>query len=695
MDSETRKWILVVFGLLALVIVFTFGLIFFVFGLPSKPTTSLSAPASGAQLTEGQNIIVRSTSTDSNGIVRVELAIDNVVTRVENASLPQKSFAVEQTWQAVPGEHSLSVRAFNAHGGVSDPAIVRVNVAALNPTPVPPMPTAVAPTVIPTPTNTPPPGPCANDAVFVADITVPDGTLVTPGQVFNKIWRMRNTGTCPWNENYKLVFAGGEVMSASSAVAVPFTQPGATADVIVPMTAPTTAGPHAGRWHLRGEDGAFFGALLDARINVIVPQPTPPACSGNPQISSFTASTTTVTPHTLVTLNWGLVGNATSAKIDPGIGPVATPGSFQVVVDNTTTFVLTAYCGTNQSTATVTVYVQAAPPTPTPPAPTPKPAFRVTGATASVSPSNWTGTCPGTFTYMGNLTTNDAGTITYRWSGSSSTSPSPVMTFNAPSAGSFALPGYQAQWGAKGGQWAQLNILAPNQLASNQAPFTNSCSDPKPAPPIAEILEPQNNFVGSTLVPVHIVFRGRDANDMKSVTLFGNGAQLAKQSSPGRTSEIVGYFDWHPAPGRVELYAIAEDWDGQTTRSATIVGEIKAPAPAPTPIPPTPVPPTSIPPTPLPVRRTISGTWGAGEYELELMEALGCTTDCGITGRLLKAMMPAPEIHDVRGTFHPTTGAVTRAITMPGGQSFNGTVSADSRTMSGSLGGTPLTFTKK
>jgi hypothetical protein len=57
--------------------------------------------------------------------------------------------------------------------------------------------------------------------------------------------------------------------------------------------------------------------------------------------------------------------------------------------------------------------------------------------------------------------------------------------------------------------------------------------------------------------------------------------------------------------------------------------------------------------------------------------------------------MPAPEIHDVRGTLNPTTGAITWSITLLGGQSFNGTVSADSRTMSGTFGGAALTFTKK
>ncbi|MEZ4516680.1 MAG: NBR1-Ig-like domain-containing protein [Chloroflexota bacterium] len=34
-----------------------------------------------------------------------------------------------------------------------------------------------------------------DDAQFVEDITVPDGTLVEPGQMIEKTWRLRNSGT--------------------------------------------------------------------------------------------------------------------------------------------------------------------------------------------------------------------------------------------------------------------------------------------------------------------------------------------------------------------------------------------------------------------------------------------------------------------------------------------------------------------
>ena len=44
-----------------------------------------------------------------------------------------------------------------------------------------------------------PPYPIPDDAsTFVADVTVPDGTIMPPFFEFEKIWRIRNSGTVPW-----------------------------------------------------------------------------------------------------------------------------------------------------------------------------------------------------------------------------------------------------------------------------------------------------------------------------------------------------------------------------------------------------------------------------------------------------------------------------------------------------------------
>lgn len=88
--------------------------------------------------------------------------------------------------------------------------------------------------------------------------------------------------------------------------------------------------------------------------------PAPPrGCSGPPNIAApFTASPSTISPGGSSTLSWGAVTNADSVEIDHGIGGVGTPGSTTVSPAQTTTYTLTARCGSNTKTQQATVTVQ-------------------------------------------------------------------------------------------------------------------------------------------------------------------------------------------------------------------------------------------------------------------------------------------------------------------------------------------------
>ncbi len=331
-----------------------------------KPTVVITSPPSGSQYQEGQDVAIQSTSTDDKGIVRVELLVDGVAVRTDPLPNPQPQFALIQTWKATQGTHTLTVRAYNTSNTPSDPVAISVAVSpsvALGVTPSLP----VGPTVTPAPgaTATSGSGSCSNDSAFVADVTVPDGTVLAAGQAFNKIWRVRNAGTCPWGVGYDFAFVGGEAMAGTTVVAVPTTNPGATADILIPMTASASAGTHSGQWRLRAS-GVPFGATLSVSINV---PPSAPPCPGPPVIASFTASPNPITAGNSTTLSWGAVTNATSAVIDQGVGGIATPGNRSVSPPSTRTYTLTATgCG-GVATSQVVVTVNPAPantPTPTP-----------------------------------------------------------------------------------------------------------------------------------------------------------------------------------------------------------------------------------------------------------------------------------------------------------------------------------------
>lgn len=114
----------------------------------------------------------------------------------------------------------------------------------------------------PTPTLPPTPAPetCIDRATFVADVTFPDNSVVRAGQSFEKIWRMRNSGTCTWTREYSLVFISGHSMGITGLI--PLTgsvTPGATADLAVKLIAPAANGTYRSNWMIRNDRAQGFG----------------------------------------------------------------------------------------------------------------------------------------------------------------------------------------------------------------------------------------------------------------------------------------------------------------------------------------------------------------------------------------------------------------------------------------------------
>jgi hypothetical protein len=128
------------------------------------------------------------------------------------------------------------------------------------PTLPPPQPTNTAIT-IPSPipaTNTPiaSPTPSCDQAQFIKDVTIPDGTVIAPSTPFKKTWRLRNIGTCTWS-GYTLVFDSGEAMSP---VIEPIgvVAPGQEVDVSVTFTAPAANNTYRSYWRVRNSSGVLL-----------------------------------------------------------------------------------------------------------------------------------------------------------------------------------------------------------------------------------------------------------------------------------------------------------------------------------------------------------------------------------------------------------------------------------------------------
>ncbi len=139
------------------------------------------------------------------------------------------------------------------------PAVTLVLPTAAPVTLVPP---TLPPTAIPQPaTSTPAPASsCVNAAEFVADITIPDGSVLAADAPFAKTWRVKNSGTCAWDSRYALAFVDGTLFSAYDAFALSVSAaPGAVVDISIPMRAPLYPANYISEWKLRAPDGTLFG----------------------------------------------------------------------------------------------------------------------------------------------------------------------------------------------------------------------------------------------------------------------------------------------------------------------------------------------------------------------------------------------------------------------------------------------------
>ena len=182
--------------------------------------------------------------------------------------------------------------------------------------------TGTPPTATPTKTAGPatvPPSAC-DKAQFVSDVTIPDGTVMSPGQKFTKTWRLRNVGTCAWTKSYQIAFYSGEQMGAPASLTFAQDVPvGGTADFTVEMTAPSAAGSYRGNWMFKNASGQLFGIGTQANrpwwVDIRVSGPT-----ATPGGATVTPGGPTVTPG--ANIAYDFAANACAATWYTGAGQI-------------------------------------------------------------------------------------------------------------------------------------------------------------------------------------------------------------------------------------------------------------------------------------------------------------------------------------------------------------------------------------
>ncbi len=104
-------------------------------------------------------------------------------------------------------------------------------------------------------------------AVYVSDVTIPDGTTIAAGQNFTKTWKVSNTGSCTWTATYQLTFVSGDSLGGKSTAIGKEVKPGESADISVVLTMTSAAGKITGTWRLANDKGQTFGDGLTVVVS--------------------------------------------------------------------------------------------------------------------------------------------------------------------------------------------------------------------------------------------------------------------------------------------------------------------------------------------------------------------------------------------------------------------------------------------
>ncbi len=157
----------------------------------------------------------------------------------------------------------------------------------------------------------------------MADLTVPDDTIVHASARFTKTWRIKNAGTCSWTAAYKFVFLNGDKLGGPDSVSLSTpAAPGQSIDVSVSLVAPTAPGTYQGFWRLQNANGQTFGfgPLADQSVWVKVKVVLPAEATASP------AAGTVSSPTAAIDVTYDFAANACAAQWTNNGGTLPCPG---------------------------------------------------------------------------------------------------------------------------------------------------------------------------------------------------------------------------------------------------------------------------------------------------------------------------------------------------------------------------------
>ena len=131
-------------------------------------------------------------------------------------------------------------------------------------------PTPTTPEVRPTTTPV-----CADSLTFLEDISIPDGTVVNPGTLLDKRWLVKNSGSCNWDESYRIKLVSGPDMGVPIEQALYPALSGSEVTLRIVFSTPQEPGYYQSAWQAFNPKDIPFGDPFFIAIQVEPPS-TPP-----------------------------------------------------------------------------------------------------------------------------------------------------------------------------------------------------------------------------------------------------------------------------------------------------------------------------------------------------------------------------------------------------------------------------------
>jgi hypothetical protein len=116
---------------------------------------------------------------------------------------------------------------------------------------------------------------CKDNLAFKKDVTIPDGTLVSPDSTLDKRWEVENSGNCNWSQGYRVRLVAGSELGAQKEQSLFPARSGSRAIIRMVFKAPAEAGTYRSAWQAYTPQGEAFGDPFFIEITVGTATPTP------------------------------------------------------------------------------------------------------------------------------------------------------------------------------------------------------------------------------------------------------------------------------------------------------------------------------------------------------------------------------------------------------------------------------------